>query len=254
MGKTFVMGDIHGNHRALIQCLTRSGFNNLEDRLIQLGDVADGWPETSECVDTLLSIRDLVTVRGNHDVWMYDWFKHGYQPILWTEQGGQATIDSYKSTGMILNKEHQAFWEDQLNWYLDEQNNNLYIHAGWNYVEGWPLGALSEVNAGSIAKECHWNRSLWRSAQAAYSHKGTFKALAQFNEIYIGHTADAKLVPENCFNIWNIDTGAGWHGKLTIMDVDTKEYWQSDLGEDLYPEVRGRGGRISSLMSMKRRL
>ena len=32
-----------------------------------------------------------------------------------------------------------------------------------------------------------------------------------------------------------MDTGAGWNGKLTIMDVDTEEYWQSDLVESLYP-------------------
>jgi serine/threonine protein phosphatase 1 len=34
--------------------------------------------------------------------------------------------------------------------------------------------------------------------------------------------------------VWNIDTGAGWSGKLTIMNVDTKEYWQSDLISELY--------------------
>ncbi|MBM3246586.1 MAG: hypothetical protein FJZ13_04585, partial [Candidatus Omnitrophica bacterium] len=41
------------------------------------------------------------------------------------------------------------------------------------------------------------------------------------------------LQPIHVCNVWNIDTGAGWSGKLTIMDVDTKEYWQSDLSPDL---------------------
>jgi len=36
-----------------------------------------------------------------------------------------------------------------------------------------------------------------------------------------------------------MDTGAGWSGKLTIMDIDTNEFWQSDVVKDLYPE----GGR-----------
>jgi serine/threonine protein phosphatase 1 len=32
-----------------------------------------------------------------------------------------------------------------------------------------------------------------------------------------------------CLNgIWMMDTGAGWGDKLTIMDVDTGEFWQSD--------------------------
>ncbi len=37
--------------------------------------------------------------------------------------------------------------------------------------------------------------------------------------------------------IWNLDTGAGWEGKLTVMNVDTKEYYQSDPVEDLYKEL-----------------
>lgn len=34
--------------------------------------------------------------------------------------------------------------------------------------------------------------------------------------------------------IWNVDTGAGGKGKLSFMDVDTKEVWQSDCSIDLY--------------------
>jgi hypothetical protein len=34
-----------------------------------------------------------------------------------------------------------------------------------------------------------------------------------------------------------MDTGAGWTGKLTIMDVQTKEYWQSELVQLLYPDA-----------------
>ena len=30
-------------------------------------------------------------------------------------------------------------------------------------------------------------------------------------------------------NIFNLDTGAGGKGRLTIMDVETKQLWQSDL-------------------------
>ena len=30
-------------------------------------------------------------------------------------------------------------------------------------------------------------------------------------------------------NVIMLDTGAGWFGKMTIMDVNTHEYWQSDL-------------------------
>lgn len=238
--RTFVIGDIHGNNKGLLQCLERSGFDNSQDKLIQLGDVADGWPEVSECVDTLLGIRDLVAIRGNHDVWVYDWLKFGRTPLLWTEQGGKATLESYVRTSMFLESNHKNFWEEQQDWYIDDKNR-LFIHAGWDYIAGFPDGAKSKVNAGSIAKECHWNRELLRGAKTAHKFLSTFKPLNQFNEVYIGHTSIKENIPENYQNLWNIDTGSGWFGKLTIMDINTKEYWQSDFSNDLYPDYKGRG-------------
>ena len=71
MGRVFVIGDIHGAYRALRQCLERARFHYENDRLICLGDVADGWPETREAVDELLRIRQLTYILGNHD-WWYD--------------------------------------------------------------------------------------------------------------------------------------------------------------------------------------
>ncbi len=35
--------------------------------------------------------------------------------------------------------------------------------------------------------------------------------------------------------MWNLDTGAGFTGPLTLMDVDSKVYWQSDEVHTLYP-------------------
>ena len=61
--------------------------------------------------------------------------------------------------------------------------------------------------------------------------------LGRYKDIFVGHTAtelNNTLQPIHACNVWNIDTGAGWSGKLTAMDVDSKECWQSDLTPDLY--------------------
>lgn len=254
--RTFAMGDIHGAAKALEQCLERSGFDKQNDRLIQLGDVADGWSETSECVDVLLSIDNLVSLRGNHDVWVYDWMMFGLKPMLWTQQGGQATIDSYIKSGKLLDKHHKSFWLNQEDWYVDDQDR-LFIHAGWDYFafneelhsgttrrELFERQANLSVNAGSIAKECHWDRSIYKGALSAFlggrSTTGKFGAIEIFNEVFIGHTSHKNPHPLHLGNLWNMDTGAGWDGRLSIMDVDTKEYWTSDLSKDLYPDEKGR--------------
>ena len=93
--RTFVIGDIHGAYRALRQCLDRAVFDYDQDHLICLGDVCDGWPETKECINELLKIKNLTYILGNHDLWALEWMKTGEINSGWRMQGGDATIKSY---------------------------------------------------------------------------------------------------------------------------------------------------------------
>ena len=72
--RVLVIGDIHGNYKALKQCLERAAFDIDKDSLIQLGDVSDKMPETAEVVELLLQIKNLIAIRGNHDNWTNKWF------------------------------------------------------------------------------------------------------------------------------------------------------------------------------------
>lgn len=249
MSRTLVIGDIHGGAKALVQVLERASVTH-KDKIIQLGDVSDGWSETSECVDILLAQPNLVSLRGNHDCWTYDWIMKGKSQYIWTQQGGQATIDSYIKSGKMQDRFHIDFWRNQKDYYIDDQNR-LFIHAGWEFSEGFPEGAEMSFGSdvgGTLAKECHWDRNLLNTAKDAHYMRAKdpnafkqFTALDQFKEVYIGHTVTKDSKPKNYLNLWNLDTGCGWHGKLTIMDIDTKEYWQSDPVTLLYPNEKGRG-------------
>jgi predicted phosphodiesterase len=66
-GNIYCIGDLHGNHKGLLQCLERSGFDNDVDTLISLGDVVDGHCESFEVVEELLKIKNLIAIKGNHD-------------------------------------------------------------------------------------------------------------------------------------------------------------------------------------------
>jgi serine/threonine protein phosphatase 1 len=50
--------------------------------------------------------------------------------------------------------------------------------------------------------------------------------------------------------IWNVDTGAAFKGPLTIMDVDTKEFWQSEPLNTLYFDEKGKKLEIIKLISL----
>ena len=91
-------------------------------------------------------------------------------------------------------------------------------------------------------------RSLWETALALDKTMKTDdlfypKRLTLYKEIYIGHTPVSRInktVPVQMANVWNVDTGAAFKGPLTIMDVDTKEIWQSEPLPNLYPNEKGR--------------
>ena len=93
--RTFIIGDIHGAYKALIDVLKRVKFNNKKDKLICLGDVADGWSEVVECFNRLMKIEQLVYIMGNHDEWLLDWLRWGTAEYLWLSQGGQNSISSF---------------------------------------------------------------------------------------------------------------------------------------------------------------
>src|SRR5690606_5269215 len=101
MSKVYVLGDIHGTHKALKQVLEVSNFDYELDTLIQLGDVTDGYNEVYEVVEELLKIKNLITIKGNHDVAFLFWLHTGKHSFDWA-QGGLGTLDSYCRN---LNKE-----------------------------------------------------------------------------------------------------------------------------------------------------
>lgn len=242
--KTFVIGDIHGGLKALKQCFRRSGFNKEKDRLICLGDVADGWPDVAESLEELLTVKNLYYILGNHDQWLLDYLLYGDAPYIWTSQGGQASIKSYATYPAEQRKKHGEFYS-KAPYYL-VINGNLYVHGGFN--------ARLPIEKTHV-DDYLWNRDMWFDAQRANKLIKSQKSRSEFintnlphindyKKIFIGHTTttytDKSLEPVLHLNIWNLDQGGGWEGKLTIMDINTEKYWQSDLVKTLYPNTKGR--------------
>jgi serine/threonine protein phosphatase 1 len=225
MYRTFVIGDIHGAYRALRQCLERSSFDFENDRLICLGDVADGWPETRACIDKLLKIKNLVYTLGNHDFWTLEWMETGIIEDIWFEQGGKATIKSYDKQAPAS---HIKFLKRALPYYLLDQK--LFVHAGID-----PKLPLENQNHHTLL----WDRNFAKNALDLYTKEISGK-LTSFEEVYIGHTPIPFSNPIQSCEVWLMDTGAGWSGVLSMMNIDTKEIFTSDPVPLLYPGIEGR--------------
>ena len=241
MKKTFVIGDIHGGLRALTQVLKKAAVTK-EDTLIFLGDYVDGWSESAQTIAYLIAlqkVQDCIFIKGNHDVWCEDWLRTNHADSTWLEHGGQQTIESYKGINLLEKKQHLSFLEQMEYLHIDEQNR-LFIHAGFTSMHG----PEHEFHSSNFS----WDRTLWEMAIAMDKTipKSSFffpKRLRLFTEIYIGHTPTLyfnEAIPMQGCNVWNLDTGAAFTGKLSIMNVDTKTYWQSDHLQQLYPGEKGR--------------
>jgi len=218
--KRFVIGDIHGAHKALIQCLKRSKFDKDVDQLIVLGDVVDGWPQVKESIEELLSIKNLIYIKGNHDVWFQEWFITKIKNPIWTKQGGDATLKSYNETRVPLS--HIDLISSAKYYYIDH-NNNVFVHGGFDWNN-------------SIEDEKYYNL-VWDRDLFYYAARNINIKISKYNEIFIGHTQLQQNMPLNYSNLWNLDTAAGWTGCLTMLNIDTKEIFQSDSVMELYYET-----------------
>ena len=158
---------------------------------------------------------------------------------MWYKHGGESTALAYANVSEESVKKHLEFLETLENYYIDEENR-LFIHAGFTNING--------VDYEYFPKLFYWDRTLWETALAmdkTLQLDDLFypKRLTLYKEIYIGHTPVSRIgkaTPVQMANVWNIDTSAAFEGPLTIMDVDTKEFWQSEPLHHLYPNEKGR--------------
>ncbi|CAA9195099.1 metallophosphoesterase family protein [Flavobacterium collinsii] len=242
--RTFVIGDIHGGLLALEQVMKRAQVTT-QDTLIFLGDYVDGWSQSPQVIEYLMDLKskqNCVCIRGNHDELLLSWFKNKTEDVdetLWFKHGGEATVLAYEKLSPEKKQLHIAFLESLEDYYLDDQNR-LFVHAGFTNLNG--------VKHEFFPKLFYWDRTLWEMALSLdpnlkSDHALYPKRFTLYKEIYIGHTPVTRIgetIPVQKANVWNVDTGAAFKGPLTILNVDTKEFWQSEPLNELYSSEKGR--------------
>ncbi len=237
----YAIGDIHGGLKALIQVLNRLQVKD-GDTLVFMGDYVDGWSESAQVIQFLITLSkkiDCVFIKGNHDVWCEDWLRRDYVNPVWYMHGGKETMASYEGVSAQEKAEHCKFFERLQLYYIDAKNR-LFLHAGFTSMHG--------VSREPCQETFYFDRTLWEMALTLDNRIETTdnrypKRLQHYNEIFIGHTPTLNYnitTPMHVANVWNIDTGVAFYGKLTGLNIDTKAYVQSDSIRSLYPNETGR--------------
>lgn len=239
--RTLVIGDIHGGLKALVQVLGQVAPEP-GDFLIFLGDYVDGWSEAAGTLSFLADLKEkhkCLFIRGNHDELCLQWLARGAENPIWLQAGGAATQKSYAGIGAPTRKEHIRFLESLRDYYLDD-SNRLYVHAGFTSLKG--------VGHEYSPKTFYWDRTLWEMAMCMnpeLSPGDLFypSRFQLYHEIFIGHTALTKFgltKPTRAANVWNVDTGAAHQGPLSVLEVQSKQVWQTKPVHLMYPEEPGR--------------
>ncbi|GAA4949352.1 metallophosphoesterase family protein [Algibacter agarivorans] len=239
--RTFAIGDIHGGLKALIQVLNKIEVKD-DDTLVFVGDYVDGWSESAQVIQFLIELSEKINcifIKGNHDVWCEEWLRSGDVSPTWYMHGGKETIESYEGFSEDDKEQHLECFENMPLYYLDDENR-LFLHAGFTSMHG--------VEKEVFETTFYFDRTLWEMAltmdkriekdSAIYPNR-----LKHYEEIYIGHTPTINFncdVPMRAVNVWNIDTGAAFTGRLSGVDVNTKEVFQSENLPSLYPNEKGR--------------
>ncbi len=239
--RTLVIGDIHGGLKALTQLIEIAKVTK-DDRLIFVGDYVDGWSESAQVIQYLIELSKTDkcnVIKGSHDVWCGQWLRTGDGDSVWLAHGGKETVDSYDGFSEADKKQHLYFFEDMQLYHIDN-DNRLFLHAG--FTSGY--GVEREIHKENF----YFDRTLWEMALTMDKHIDKQSELypnrlKHYHEIYIGHTPTTNFKqsqPMKAINVWNVDTGAAFKGKLSAMDLETKEMFQSETVYTLYPNELGR--------------
>ncbi len=240
-GRTFVIGDIHGERALLDALLAQLPFIVPDDTLIFLGDYLDRGPDSRGVIETLRRLPEktagkIIFLRGNHEDALLRILDGGDPGFLMPPGNGVvATFRSFTDAppGDLGRDDFVRFldlaswmpapvvtWMRDLPlWYRDR--HATYVHAG---LEG--EGAVWNPPETSSAHSLLWMR------------EPDFFAEYAGPPLVFGHTPVADLPPEDTTRtgVWRrgpligIDTGAGKGGPLTCIELPGGDVYQAFPG------------------------
>ncbi len=254
---TYAIGDIQGCYTALRNLLDEIKFDPEKDTLWLTGDLVNRGLESLMVLKYVKSLPNVITVLGNHDLHLLTLAysknpppnKHTMQDILeapdreelllWLKQQPFLHYDSQKNTALVhagippqwtiqealkyAEEAHLALMSENFNEFFDELygdepsewNENL---KGWDRLR-YIVNAFTRMrfvtNTGKLLLEVKGKIGTQPKGYDAWFRIPTRKITQQ--KIIFGHWASLEGVQEN--NIYGIDTGCIWGGKLSHLLV-----------------------------------
>ncbi|CAG9220138.1 Metallophosphoesterase [Paraburkholderia sabiae] len=258
-GRDFVVGDIHGCFAQLRAELEARNFDPQRDRLFAVGDLVDRGPQSEHLLEAVerYGIR---SVKGNHEDVIVRWHAGEEQAFSLLGNGGN----------WLLDRAEEREWVNEIAAYMAslpylieiETEHGLVgiVHADspvsdWNRL----VGEIEREKAdGKTRRKAIWSRTRWKTYQPHPSpSRNTLRSLLDkakhsvraqshapgridnVTAVIVGHTPVAGVTAKD--NVINIDTGAVYGGKLTIVDLaDLPKWVDVSAGQSVDPAGQAR--------------
>ena len=240
MGRNLIIGDIHSRYEKLMSVLSLASYDPKVDTLYALGDFTDRGRDAYMTLSFLMEQKNLKAVIGNHDLYLQNWLYTASPDEHWKRYlGGNKTVKDIKYRRKVSNAEciMIADWLRSLPLVLLEDK---YIITHGGIPKGMDINDLVRISgkkrdAISLMKgdeRITWDRDYFLSAFEGVYRDELFSHLEPFDTektIFVGHTPipSGKTLFSEGYHLIALDTGAGKGGMLTLMDMDSKEYWQA---------------------------
>ena len=247
MGRTFAIGDIHGDLAALEKLFSRLPDLAGDDTVVFLGDYIDRGPDSAKVVQWVRDFEasspaKVITLRGNHeDAWL-EVIDRGWAEFVFPrgngcfesvrsynggEPPGEDELPSEKELEAMMSgsffPEDVVAWMRELRHYYEDEHA-IYVHAGIKRADGI-FPHPSEVKPPRAL--------LWlRDRDFFENYRGKL--------VVFGHTTTRTLpnelstyTPDDPTDLWagpacvGLDTACGKGGFLTAFELPGRVVYES---------------------------
>ncbi len=209
-GRILCCSDIHGHLHAMREVLRQAGWRPAQDLLILLGDYVDRGPRPRRVVDelrVLLRCPDVIALRGNHEVMLWDYLQGTVPESHYLGNGGGTTLRDYRDDPTALRADAEFLMGLPLYHATDDY---IFVHAGLR--PGVPLEQQNERDL------------VWIRDEFVTGYTGG-------RTVIFGHSPTSLLL--NTAGVYwgtdkiGIDTGVAYGGRLTLLELPSGETYSA---------------------------
>ncbi|GGF23735.1 serine/threonine protein phosphatase [Halobacillus andaensis] len=196
-----VVSDIHGEMEKFERVLDKASYRPEKDQLILLGDYVDRGPQSREVVKKVKELVEndgAIALKGNHDDLFIRAKDDKKAKAQWEMNGATSTFDSYNQNAEEV-REDQEWMRNHL-WLYYETDNYIFVHAGLK-----PKTPLEKQDEFTML----WTRHT--------------EQIGLGKTVIHGHTPVREIAYYE--DQIDIDTGAVYGGKLTLLELPTHEVY-----------------------------